>query len=145
MVLSHGVELSNVHSDNACAGEACVIHNPTDHFMSTWPATWGDWGGSPVLYRECSHGELHPDPDQLAFFDKVAPYLARHACCAENCCNMDEGKYNAAKCRSCGDTVVSRWRHNFVSCTCGNIFVDGGHDYTRHGFNDSNNYENLSR
>lgn len=38
---------------------------------------------------------------------------------------------NAAKCRKCEDTVISRHRHDFVRCKCGAIAVDGGLDYTR--------------
>lgn len=42
--------------------------------------------------------------------------------------------YNAAKCGCCGDTIVSRHRHDYVSCTCGGVVVDGGLDYLRRGF-----------
>lgn len=38
---------------------------------------------------------------------------------------------NAAKCRKCGDTIISRHRHDFVWCKCGAIAVDGGLEYTR--------------
>ena len=40
---------------------------------------------------------------------------------------------NSARCRRCGDEVESRYRHDFVSCSCGAIFVDGGHAYLRRG------------
>ena len=40
---------------------------------------------------------------------------------------------NAAKCRKCGDVIVSRYTHDFVQCSCGAIFVDGGNDYCRRG------------
>lgn len=40
---------------------------------------------------------------------------------------------NSARCRGCGDEIESRHRHDFVSCTCGAIFVDGGKDYLRAG------------
>ena len=46
---------------------------------------------------------------------------------------MTPTKRNAAKCRQCGDIVVSRYRHDFVYCKCGAIFVDGGNDYHRMG------------
>ena len=39
------------------------------------------------------------------------------------------------KCRECRDIVYSRARHDCRSCSCGNIFVDGGFDYTRIGYN----------
>ena len=34
----------------------------------------------------------------------------------------------------CGDIIESVHRHDFVECSCGSIFVDGGHDYLRRGF-----------
>jgi len=33
---------------------------------------------------------------------------------------------NAARCRRCKDTIESRHRHDFVTCSCGAISVDGG-------------------
>ena len=30
------------------------------------------------------------------------------------------------KCLMCGDTVISRAQHDFVTCYCGNVSVDGG-------------------
>ncbi len=42
---------------------------------------------------------------------------------------------NAAKCRKCGDIIESKYRHDFVRCKCGAIFVDGGMDYIRRGGN----------
>ena len=38
---------------------------------------------------------------------------------------------NAVTCMSCGDFIVSKHRHDFVTCTCGAISVDGGQDYLR--------------
>ena len=46
---------------------------------------------------------------------------------------------NAAECRLCGDVIESTHRHDFVSCKCGEIFVDGGHDYLRRGATDTEN------
>lgn len=36
---------------------------------------------------------------------------------------------NASKCLMCGDIVFSRARHDFRSCYCGNLSVDGGPFY----------------
>ena len=44
-------------------------------------------------------------------------------------------KRNAAKCKLCGDVIESKYRHDFVQCQCGEIFVDGGFDYIRQGGN----------
>ena len=38
---------------------------------------------------------------------------------------------NAVNCLSCGDLIVSKHRHDFVTCTCGSISVDGGQSYLR--------------
>jgi HD-like signal output (HDOD) protein len=38
---------------------------------------------------------------------------------------------NAVNCLSCGDFIVSKHRHDFVTCTCGAISVDGGQEYLR--------------
>lgn len=42
---------------------------------------------------------------------------------------------NAAQCVRCGDTIESKHRHDFQSCSCGAIFVDGGLEYVRRGGN----------
>jgi len=41
---------------------------------------------------------------------------------------------NKAKCMRCGDIIESKFRHDFVECSCGSIFVDGGKDYLRRGY-----------
>ena len=38
---------------------------------------------------------------------------------------------NAVQCKSCGDIIESTYRHDFVTCSCGKVSVDGGHDYLR--------------
>lgn len=38
---------------------------------------------------------------------------------------------NSARCLQCGDEVESTHRHDFRTCTCGKLGVDGGHDYIR--------------
>lgn len=47
---------------------------------------------------------------------------------------------NRAKCRLCGDIVESKHRHDFVTCGCGEISVDGGNDYHRAVFNNQENF-----
>ena len=50
---------------------------------------------------------------------------------------------NSARCLRCGDEVVSRHVHDFVSCSCGAIFVDGGNEYLRRG-GDRGNFVDTS-
>lgn len=50
---------------------------------------------------------------------------------------------NSARCLACLDEVESTHRHDFKSCKCGNVFVDGGKDYLRRGCRTSA-YEDTS-
>lgn len=52
-------------------------------------------------------------------------------------------KVNKARCRKCDDVIESKFRHDFQSCSCGAIFVDGGLDYCRRGGNPED-FEELS-
>lgn len=38
---------------------------------------------------------------------------------------------NKAKCKKCGDIIESKYTHNFVTCKCGALSVDGGKEYLR--------------
>lgn len=38
---------------------------------------------------------------------------------------------NQILCKKCGDTPYSKHRHDFKSCKCGAVSVDGGMDYLR--------------
>jgi hypothetical protein len=38
---------------------------------------------------------------------------------------------NAVTCKKCDDFIVSKHRHDFVTCSCGTISVDGGQSYLR--------------
>lgn len=50
---------------------------------------------------------------------------------------------NAARCKSCGDEIESRYTHDFVWCGCGEIAVDGGLSYLRR-VGSPDNMEDLS-
>ena len=43
---------------------------------------------------------------------------------------------NRAKCKKCEKVIESLHRHDFKTCKCGAIFVDGGKDYARRGWPD---------
>lgn len=51
---------------------------------------------------------------------------------------------NSAKCLLCGDEVESVHRHDFVTCNCGNLSVDGGTEYLRRVYNSADTYEDTS-
>lgn len=38
---------------------------------------------------------------------------------------------NAGRCKVCGETIESKHRHDFRTCGCGAISVDGGLSYLR--------------
>ena len=50
---------------------------------------------------------------------------------------------NAVRCLTCGDTIESKHRHDFVTCSCGRISVDGGHDYLKRSFVPGCKYEDV--
>lgn len=49
-----------------------------------------------------------------------------------------------ARCLDCGDVVESKHRHDFVTCSCGALFLDGGTDYVRCGYKDESRVEMLT-
>lgn len=46
---------------------------------------------------------------------------------------------NKAECRLCGDIIESKTRHDFVTCKCSEISVDGGTDYIKRSARHMNN------
>lgn len=57
--------LINTHSEDSCRGEWCVLHNPSNHKMRSWPTLWRD--DRKMMERTCPHGVGHPDPDDFAY------------------------------------------------------------------------------
>lgn len=52
---------------------------------------------------------------------------------------------NAIRCKNCGDVIESESRHDFKYCSCKRVAVDGGHNYLRRCFtNSQDDYEELS-
>jgi hypothetical protein len=51
---------------------------------------------------------------------------------------------NRARCLACGDILESTSVHDFVTCSCGNVSVDGGHDYLKRSVKDWSKYQDLS-
>ena len=52
-------------------------------------------------------------------------------------------KRNAAKCLKCGEVIESRYRHDFVTCSCGALSVDGGKDYIRRVYEDESQFVDM--
>lgn len=75
--------LTKTHSDKKCKGEPCVIHNPTEHHMRSWPLNWRS--DRKLMERVCSHGIGHPDPDDLTWHLKEGRnWQSVHGC--DGCC-----------------------------------------------------------
>lgn len=74
-----GQLLAGVHSPDECQNEYCVIHNPSDHGMRTFPTLWRRDRG--FMERVCPHGVGHPDPDD----PKAPPVHGCDGCCSEAC------------------------------------------------------------
>jgi len=51
---------------------------------------------------------------------------------------------NSIKCNHCNDEIESKYRHDFVTCKCGKVSVDGGKDYGRTMFTKVSDYTNTS-
>ncbi len=52
-------------------------------------------------------------------------------------------KRNRVHCKICSQTIESKHRHDFVTCFCGAVSVDGGLDYLKR-VGDSKNYIEMS-
>jgi hypothetical protein len=72
------------HDPLLCAGQWCVLHNPSDHGMRGWP-TYFRGDKSFLVERNCTHGVGHPDPDSLDYFIRSgATWMGVHGC--DGCC-----------------------------------------------------------
>lgn len=83
-----------IHSPSICLGQPCAFHNPKKHHMWEWP--WMLNGHQNyMMFRLCSHNQLHPDPDSVDFFVREMGYCdVVHSCCEEMCCHITQNKYN---------------------------------------------------
>lgn len=87
VALRNGPLIVNVHEVTACAGQHCVIHNPSGHHMLLWEPVWD--GMDKSMWRRCPHGFNHPDPDDVAFQRRrsgheAASFALIHGC--DGCC-----------------------------------------------------------
>lgn len=86
-----GEVVGRIHPVEDCEGRACVIHNPSDHSMRSFPTHWreaGPWDVKPShVERTCPHGIGHPDPDDLAYWASVGvTAMGIHGC--DGCCGV---------------------------------------------------------
>lgn len=77
------IVLTNVHDPGKCAGEHCVVHNPSNHHMKDLPLHWRNDRG--IFERICTHGIGHPDPDQHDYWRMLGlEHEGIHGC--DGCC-----------------------------------------------------------
>ena len=58
---------------------------------------------------------------------------------------MEKIKINKIRCKRCEDIIESKTVHDFKFCKCGAVAVDGGKEYLRRCFiNTEDDYEELS-
>ena len=81
--------LHNVHSPTLCEERNCAIHNnPSLHPLSMEPLVWDD--ATAAVKRQCVHGVLHPDPDDLGYRKTIGMYemYLIHQC--DGCCGLEQ-------------------------------------------------------
>lgn len=144
-------------ADGASSDDDVVPHE--QRIVSDDPATWRAAEPTPGFLDALEHGrafvldladidyprvETWPDRAMLweieGAFGNDAPTNLRAL--AELYGYADFVALNAARCRICGDYIESTSRHDLVWCACGNVAVDGGHDYARRCMR-TNRYDNV--
>lgn len=68
------------HKAGTCMGQACTIHNLSDHVMRSFPQHWRS--DRAIMERICPHGVGHPDPDEFKL--TISEYEGIHGC--DGCC-----------------------------------------------------------
>lgn len=76
------------HSQGKCAGEWCVIHNPSDHPLRDAEMVFR-MDRMALVERLCVHGVGHPDPDSVAYFEvQGVDGMGVHGC--HGCCRKSD-------------------------------------------------------
>lgn len=77
-----------VHDPNACTGHYCSAHNPSPQAEAIGKRWWRQDRG--MMERVCPDGIGHPDPDEIAYRERVGletEYFSVHGC--DGCCAKD--------------------------------------------------------
>lgn len=119
--LSSGEVIHQFHTSESCAGEFCPVHKPSEHAMRQYPL---DFNYDAFVFERLvpqEDGTIQgiPDPDDYTLSRNGGTLIYR----------------NSARCLECGTQVLSRRTHDFSTCPCGNLSVDGGHEYLRRAGN----------
>lgn len=71
-----------IHNRSKCAGEGCVVHNPSDEHLKDLPLLFREDRG--FFERICEHGVGHPAIDDVRFKAARGQDISVHGCCG--CC-----------------------------------------------------------
>lgn len=121
--LSSGQTVFGFHDSGRCLGDHCPVHHPSDHALREFPLRFNFDAFVFERIIPASEGveeTFIPDPDDYTLVSNGGKFIYR----------------NSAKCLNCGDELVSFRRHDFKTCSCGRLSVDGGHSYARRLSND---------
>lgn len=107
--------IAYVHGEHICEAEfPCAIHRHSQHVGSDRPMVLTKRG---LVGHLDEDRNFHPCPDSVAYYERNYPPQIQYG----------------IRCGSCGDELYSNSRHDFVSCMCESVFIDGGFDYQRVG------------
>jgi len=109
VVFNSGQVLVKVHAEWQCSPRACPIHNPTAHELRGKPLFFD----GRYMVRIVDHVPVI-DPDD--YYSKIDKEVILR---------------NSAICALCGDMLRSRHQHDYKSCRCGEISIDGGNAYLK--------------
>ncbi|MGV1079746.1 MAG: hypothetical protein ACOYD1_07820 [Candidatus Nanopelagicales bacterium] len=101
----------NLHSEESCVGEYCVVHNPSDHPLRGLPMSLGlngrVWRFKGTLF--------HPDPDSFYALEKLGKvtegdwiHICDGGCCPHGLV-LPHAKYRTYPC----DKDCERWVFEF--------------------------------
>lgn len=110
--LSSGQIIHGFHKSIHCKGSSCPVHNPSKHELRDKALVF-NFG--PFIFErivERNDGTVYhvPDPDDYNLNRSGGNLVYR----------------NSIRCNHCADEITSSYQHEFVSCSCGTVFVDGG-------------------
>jgi hypothetical protein len=79
-----GEQNVRIHDPEACKGQFCPFHNPSDHPLKDAPINIR-FDKMALVERLCSHGVGHDDPDSVAYLhSKAQDWAGVHGC--DGCC-----------------------------------------------------------
>ena len=81
--------LMGVHKIFQCEERNCAVHdNPSLHPLTMEPLVWDD--ETAAVKRQCSHGLIHPDVDDMNYRKTVGQYYLylEHKC--DGCCGLEQ-------------------------------------------------------